>query len=65
MAGAPGIVCTEHTLFLPGTGECLCGAGLHVLYKEACFTVLVAVGDPEANLERAMELARAVIARLP
>lgn len=41
-----------------GGSDMKLGDGLHVLHKDACSTVMVAIGDPEANLERA------VIARL-
>ena len=40
------------------------GAGLHVLYKDAYFTVMAATGDLNENLEKSTELAHVVLSRL-
>lgn len=40
------------------------GSGLHVLAGDAFFTVLVTVGDDEANLDKSRQLAELIISRL-
>ncbi|OQX08063.1 MAG: hypothetical protein BWK76_24035 [Desulfobulbaceae bacterium A2] len=40
------------------------GAGLHVLYKDAFFTVQAATGDPAGNLEKAKALAFLIIKKI-
>lgn len=57
---------------IPGIGEkaywggsgLKLGAGLHVLYKDAYFTVQAATGDPDANLEKARRLAGLIIKKI-
>lgn len=40
------------------------GAGLHVLYRDAYFTVQVATGDEDDNLQKAKELAAVVLRKI-
>jgi len=46
-------------------GSCLkLGAGLHVLYKDAYFTIQAATGDEQHNLQKAKELAAVVLKKI-
>jgi len=40
------------------------GAGLHILYKDAYFTIQAATGDEENNLRKAKELAAVVLKKI-
>ncbi len=40
------------------------GAGLHVLYEDSYFTIMVATGDLENNLKKSIELASVVIGKI-
>jgi hypothetical protein len=40
------------------------GAGLHVLYKDAYFTIQAATGDEQINLQKAKELAAVVLKKI-
>lgn len=40
------------------------GAGLHILYKDAYFTVMVATGNPDENFEKSKKLAQLILSRI-
>jgi hypothetical protein len=40
------------------------GAGLHVLYKDAYFTIQTATGDEQNNLQKAKELAAVILKKI-